>query len=143
MPETYPGAKEQVLIDGRLVVIRHGTKSQTVNVCTEANSVGSYQERYRLPAFPRVVATDLQDLARLDDLRAWLEAQNADPEAGTEVSPGAGLPQLVSDQVVDPDWLSVAVADVEDVISLLVEQFLEPQSTVLTVEVGGSAVGGG
>ncbi len=107
-----------------MVVLTHGTKSQTVAICTAANEVGTYQERYQLGPLPPVAGEDLAELADLDALRAWLLARDAVPADAT-AGRGASLPNLVEADEVSQDWLNDASAAVERTITTVVEQFIQ------------------
>jgi len=78
---TNPPSGNRVTIDGRLVVIRRGSKSQTVNVCTPINEVGTYEEKYSLRPCPPVASADLAALPDLGALRVWLQSHDAVPSA--------------------------------------------------------------
>ena len=55
-------------LNGRRVIVRTGTKSQTVNVCTRQNAPGEYEAVYRLPILSAIAAPDVPEMA---DLQAF------------------------------------------------------------------------
>ncbi len=114
----------RIHVSGRLVVLTHGTKSQTVAICTAANEVGTYAERWRLGPLPSVAGEELAELADLDALRAWLLSHDAVPADAT-AGRGAHLPSLVEADEVSQDWLNDASAAVERTITTAVEQFIQ------------------
>jgi hypothetical protein len=46
-------------LDDRRVIVRTGTKSQTVNVCTRQTAPGEYEAVYRLPILSAIAAPDV------------------------------------------------------------------------------------
>ncbi len=111
-------------IAGRRVVIRRGTKSHTVNVCTEQNEVGSYEARYRLSVTVDLTTYLLEELTDLEALRAWVEARQGVAE-DVGAGPGHGLPPLVPSPVDGDIWVESARAATERVLHAVVEEFLQ------------------
>lgn len=65
-------------LNDRRVIVRTGTKSQTVNACTRQNASGEYEAAYRLPILSAVAASDVPEIADLHAFGAWLvETRNA------------------------------------------------------------------
>ena len=64
---TCPGFSTRIA--GRLVVVRTGTKTQTVNMCTKEDKGGLYDLTLRLPIAVAILDTDLPPLATLGSLR--------------------------------------------------------------------------
>ena len=72
---------ELIRVAGRLVKVADGEKTQTINVCTPANSEGTYQEVYRIPGQRKFVsASRLQMCNSLEALDAFLVAAGAAKE---------------------------------------------------------------
>jgi len=106
-------------LNDRRVIVRTGTKSQTVNVCTRRNAPGEYEAVYRLPILSAIAAPDVPEMADLDAFGTWLvETRNARLEGAV---PGAA----VGISAVDEAWLRVAVEKVEQAVDLLVDDFAE------------------
>jgi hypothetical protein len=98
----------------RRVIVRTGTKSQTVNVCTPENAPGEYEAVYRLPILSAIAAPDVPEMADLHAFGTWLvETRNAllEGPSGQPVVPGAA----VGISAVDEAWLRVAVEKVRAV----------------------------
>ena len=111
-------------LNGRRVIVRTGTKSQTVNVCTRQNAPGEYEAVYRLPILSAIAAPDVPEMADLHAFGTWLvETRNAllEGPSGQPVVPGAA----VGISAVDEAWLRVAVEKVEQAVDLLVDDFAE------------------
>jgi hypothetical protein len=111
-------------LNDRRVVVRTGTKSQTVNVCTRQNAPGEYEAVYRLPLLSAIAAPDVPEMADLHAFGTWLvETRNALREgpSGQPVVPWAA----VGISAVDEAWLRVAVEKVEQAVDLLVDDFAE------------------
>ncbi len=70
-------------LDDRRVIVRTGTKSQTVNVCTPENAPGEYEAVYRLPILSAIAAPDVPEMA---DLQAFVCVKD------TVSRDGLGLP---------------------------------------------------
>jgi hypothetical protein len=69
---------ESFWLNGRRVIVRTGTKSQTVNVCTRRNAPGEYEVVYRLPILSAIAASDVPEMADLRAFGTWLvETRNA------------------------------------------------------------------
>ena len=110
-------------INDRRVIIRTGTKSQTVRVCTRQNAPGKYEAVYRLPILSAIAAPDVPEMADLDAFRTWLvETRNALPE---EPSGQPVVPAAVGIGAADEAWLRVAVEKVEQAVDLLVDDFAD------------------
>jgi len=110
-------------LNDRRVIVRTGTKSQTVNVCTRQNAPGEYEAVYRLPILSAIAASDVPEMADLHAFGTWLvETRNALEErpSGQPVVPAA-----VGISAVDEAWLRVAVEKVEQAVDLLVDDFAE------------------
>jgi hypothetical protein len=111
-------------LNDRRVIVRTGTKSQTVNVCTRRNAPGEYEAVYRLPILSAIAAPDVPELADLHAFGTWLvETRNARLErsSGQPVVSGAA----VGISAADETWLRVAVEKVEQAVDLLVDDFAE------------------
>ena len=111
-------------LNDRRVIVRTGTKSQTVNVCTRQNAPGEYEAVYRLPILSAIAAPDVPETADLHAFGTWLvETRNAllEGPSGQPVVPGAA----VGIGAVDEAWLRVAVEKVEQAVDLLVDDFAE------------------
>ena len=94
-------------LGGRRVIVRTGTKSQTVNVCTRRNAPGEYEAVYRLPVLSAIAASDVPEMADLHAFGIWLvETRNAllEGPSGRPAVPGAA----VSVSAADEAWLRVA-----------------------------------
>jgi hypothetical protein len=115
------GAVERCVVAGRVVVLRRGSRSQTVSICTSANQVHVYERRYRFPVTTRVSCETLADLPDLDALHAWL-AERGDPEAPGD-GPGSRQLPLVDLPPVDDPWLPSACRAVEAALRELVDDF--------------------
>ncbi len=113
--------REQLLIDGRRIVIARGTSTQTVNVCTEANGVGDYEMRYRLPAHAEVRSEHLMSFSDLHELEAYLDRLMAQPEAPQASRP---LPPAVPAPPASDPWVQEATRAVDAAIGELLEGFL-------------------
>jgi hypothetical protein len=90
-------------LNGRRVIVRTGTKSQTVNVCTCQNAPGEYEAVYRLPILSAIAAPDVPEVADLHAFGTWLvETRNAllEGPSGQPVVPGAA----VGISAVDEAW---------------------------------------
>ena len=59
-------SSDWVLVEGRRIVRRLGARTQTLNVCTPANQVGTYEVTYRLPVTEDLPSGDLEALADLE-----------------------------------------------------------------------------
>jgi hypothetical protein len=94
-------------LNDRRVIVRTGTKSQTVSVCTRQNARGEYEAIYRLPIVSAIAAADVPELADLHALGTWLvETRNARREGPSgQPVPGAA----VGISAVDEAWLLGAV----------------------------------
>ena len=105
---------------GRIVKVRTGRKSQTVNICTPRQVVGDYEAIYRLPIRSAIEDPgEIAEVATLAEFYTWLTARNGvreDPKAG-------GLSPLVRAPISDA-WVSDAVPLVEDAIGSLVDRFV-------------------
>lgn len=111
-------------LSDRRVILRTGTKSQTVNVCTRQNVPGEYEAIYRLPILSAIAAPDVPKMADLHAFGNWLvETRNAFPE-GPSGQP-AGLGTAVGISAVDEAWLRMVVEKVEHAVDLLVDDFAE------------------
>jgi hypothetical protein len=111
-------------LDDRRVIVRTGTKSQTVNVCTPENAPGEYEAVYRLPILSAIAAADVPEMADLQAFGTWLvETRNAllEGPSGQPAVPGPA----VGISAVDDAWLRVAVEKVEQAVDLLVDDFAE------------------
>jgi hypothetical protein len=110
-------------LNDRRVIVRTGTKSQTVNVCTRQNAPGEYEAVYRLPILSAIAAPDVPELADLHAFGTWLvETRNAlleGPSGQPVVLAAVGI------SAVDEAWLRVAVEKVEQAVDLLVDDFAE------------------
>lgn len=110
-------------VGGRRIVHRVGPRSQTVSVCTDANQVGTYERRYRLPSSVELSLDDLSDCSDLAAVEERLLELNGQPA-------GAGRPvSRLPDSIPVPDdndeWFGHATAGVERAITNLVEEFRE------------------
>ena len=79
-------------LNDRRVIVRTGTKSQTVNVCTRQNAPGEYEAVYRLPLLSAIAAADVPAMADLHAFGTWLvETRNAllEGPSGQPVIPAA------------------------------------------------------
>jgi hypothetical protein len=115
---------ESFWLNGRRVIVRTGTKSQTVNVCTRRNAPGEYEVVYRLPILSAIAASDVPEMADLRAFGTWLvETRNAllEGPSGQPVVSGAAI----GVSAVDEAWLRVAVEKVEQAVDLLVDDFAE------------------
>jgi hypothetical protein len=115
---------ESFWLNDRRVIVRTGTKSQTVNVCTRQNAPGEYEAVYRLPILSAIAAPDVPEMADLHAFGTWLvETRNAllEGPSGQPVVPGTA----VGISAVDEAWLRVAVEKVEQAVDLLVDDFAE------------------
>jgi hypothetical protein len=105
----------------RRVIVRTGTKSQTVNVCTRQNVRGKYTAVYRLPVLSAIEEADVPEMADLLAFETWLvETRNARPEGPS------GQPVIrasVDTSAIDEAWLRGAVEKVEQAVDLLVDDF--------------------
>jgi hypothetical protein len=107
----------------RRVIVRTGTRSQTVKVCTRQNAPGEYEAVYRLPILSAIAAADVPEVADLQAFGAWLvETRNAllEGPSGQPV-PGAAVGVSAAGEA----WLRVAVEKVEQAVDLLVDDFAE------------------
>jgi len=110
-------------LNGRRVIVRTGTKSQTINVCTRQNARGEYEAVYRLPILSAITASDVPEMADLHAFGTWLvETRNAVLE-GPSGQPV--VPEVVGISAADEAWLRVAVEKVEQAVDLLVDDFAE------------------
>jgi len=110
-------------LDDRRVIVRTGTKSQTVNVCTPENAPGQYEAVYRLPILSAIAAPDVPEMADLHAFGTWVvETRNAllEGPSGQPVVPAA-----VGIGAIDEAWLRAAVEKVEQAVDLLVDDFAE------------------
>lgn len=122
---TTPASSTTAWVNGRRVKISRGTKSQTVNICTTANEVGSYEMTYRLPPDVDVTTSELESLADVDALVRWLGSHRGQPEV-----PGLGYPRSrllprVAAPAADDEWVVAAAAAADAAITQLVDSFLE------------------
>jgi hypothetical protein len=110
-------------LNNRRVIVRTGTRSQTVNVCTRQNVLGKYEAVYRLPILSAIEAADVPEVEDLHALETWLvETRNALPEgpSGQPVVRSA-----VGTNAVDEAWLRGAVEKVEQAVDRLVDDFAQ------------------
>lgn len=108
----------------RRVIIRTGTKSQTVNVCTRRNAPGEYEAVYRLPVLSAIAASDVPEVADLHAFGTWLvETRNAllEGPSGRPAVSGAAVGVSAADEA----WLRVAAEKVEEAVGFLVDDFAE------------------
>src|SRR6266568_2804869 len=85
-------------VAGRIVTVRTGRKSQTVNICTPRQVVGDYEAIYRLPIQSAIEDPgEIPEVATLAEFATWLTARNGVPE-GSSTAHGktGGLSPLVS-----------------------------------------------
>jgi hypothetical protein len=120
---TPPSSDSLTTVAGRRVKVVRGTRSQTINVCTPANQVGTYEVTYRLPFDVMVTTAELAGLADLHALDAWALARSGDPEVPGQ--PGAPAVLSVPSPRADDPWVVSARAAVDRAITSLVQQFLE------------------
>lgn len=111
------------LVAGRRVKIVRGTASQTVNICTPANEIGTYETTYRLSLDVPVDGAELAALADLEALGRSLKGRGAQSEVPGK--PGARALTSVKAPPADDAWVVEAQAAVDAAISTLVRQFLE------------------
>ena len=117
------GKSDGLVVGGRRIVRKFGTKTQTLNVCTPANQVGAYEVTYRLPIAEELPSSDLEGLADLQALYEYLAARNANPEEPGERVSRLPAPVPVPDK--DNSWLATAVAATARAIGVLVDEFME------------------
>lgn len=118
-----PSQDTRLHIGGRLVILVHGAHSQTINVCTEANTRGHYEKVFRLRGQPEIFADDLGHLADLPALEAFAKEQGATEEqVGTR---GTRLAALVPSPLENDAWVIDARSAVEFAITALIEEFIE------------------
>ncbi len=110
-------------VAGRRVKVARGTSSQTINVCTQANEVGTYEVTYRLPIYVEVITAELAGLADLHALDAWALARGGDPEVPGQ--PGAPAILSVPSPGADDAWVVSAQAAVDRAMTEMVETFLK------------------
>ncbi len=120
---TQPSSDTLTTVAGRRVKVVRGTRSQTVNVCTPANEVGTYEITYRLPIDVDVTTAELAGLADLHALDAWALARSGDPDVPGQ--PGAPAVLSVPSPGADDPWVVSAQAAVDRAMTELVEIFLE------------------
>jgi hypothetical protein len=110
-------------IDGRRIIVRVGSRSQTVSVASVGAETGIYDRRYRLPVAGGILTqADIEactNLESLSNLMAERKADDADKPVRTM------LPELITVDVVDPEWLRAAVERVEREITKLVDEFVD------------------
>lgn len=114
-----------VQVAGRQVVVRTGTKQQSINVCTTEARAGRYQISYYLPARSAVAKDELAFLGveDLEELLAWLEDRSG-TEGTTGGAPSTPVP-LIELSDTSAVWLQEAVAATERAIERLLEEFVE------------------
>jgi hypothetical protein len=117
------GGSPQIWLGDRRVIIRTGTKSQTVNVCTRQNVAGQYEAIYRLPFVSAIDGVDVPAMADLRAFGIWLvETRNAvleGPSGAPVVVPSVGT------DAADAAWVGLAVEKVEQAVDQLVDDFAE------------------
>ncbi len=134
-------------IDGRRVVIDQRSKSQTINICSDANRKGHYERTFRLFRGSFVTKAEVAARTDLNDLQTWLRDRRAEDE-GPRVprNPGTGhsatpigQPRPTSGPAAAPEpvvattpavvlgepWLAAATRVVEVAIDSLVWEFVE------------------
>lgn len=117
-------SRERITVAGRDVIVVRGTRTQTVNICTPANTAGQYQARFRLPITADLRTADLANLTDLDALTARLQELGAEPE--DPVTTGTRpLPPLVPAPPGDDPWLRRATDAVDHAIDTLLTGFLD------------------
>ena len=120
---TTPASGTTLTIGGRRIKISRGTQSQTVNICTEANQVGTYEMTYRLPRDVDVTTAELASLADLQALTRWLVSHGGQPET-PGVGPRSRLLPRVAAPPADDDWLAKATAAAGAAVTQVVDSFL-------------------
>lgn len=120
------GSRENLLlVQGRLVVVITGSKTQTVNICTRANLKAVYRSRFRLRGTH--IITDMNELfakKTLADLVAFLLARQGVDELRKPPGPPPPLqrPPISAPKWGDV-WLTRAIPAVESAIASLVVEF--------------------
>lgn len=109
-------AVPRFVINGRHVFHVRGQSTQTINVCTAQNVRGKYEERFWLEPSVQVSVSELQLLPDLMALGDWLAKHGARRER---------MPELLPAPEADDAWVVEAVAAVEQVLTRLVDGFLE------------------
>jgi hypothetical protein len=113
-------------VAGRVVTVRAGMKSQTINVCTSRQVVGDYEAVYRLPIESAIEGVgDLPAMATLAEFDQWLIERNAVAE-GSSAARGATSRRAPLVPVPDGDeWVSAVVPLVEQAIGRLTDSFVK------------------
>lgn len=118
-----PASGTTTTVGARLIKISRGTLSQTVNICTEANQVGTYEVTYRLPRDVDITTTELASLADLQALTRWLVSHGGQPET-PGVGPRSRLLPRVPAPAADDDWVAAATAAADAAVTQVVDSFL-------------------
>ncbi len=118
-----------MFIENRQILLVHGARTQTVNVCTESNQRGRYQTVYRLPASPRIDESDLVGQSTLVSLDKFLLERGAQDEGprdvgGSVVRTPRTPPSVPAVQLGDT-WLDNAIRTTELAVDSLVWEFVE------------------
>ncbi|GIE85448.1 hypothetical protein SAMN06264365_10569 [Actinoplanes regularis] len=111
-----------------MVHVRTGPKTQTVNICTEANRKGIYESVYELDVREKVTDDQVARRSDLADLRAWLESLGGFDRGPRGGEPPAGRPKLEPRLIgadVDDEWFDNARRVVEVAIDSLVLEFID------------------
>lgn len=114
------------IIDNRKVRIVTGTKSQTVNICTEEAFLGKYDSTYRINDIERFVTQDLlisQKFKSVRQLARHLVEQHGARLENTDSNhyPGDYLPRVIDH---DANWASKYVSQVDQCLNRLVDAFI-------------------
>ncbi len=108
----------------RLVKVATGTKSQTVNICTPAAVLGTYEAVYRLPISSAIQSSDLSNRGSLQALCEWLELHNGRLEHRSATGAAPTLAATIAAPQADDEWVQCAVQRVDRVISRIVAEFI-------------------
>lgn len=116
-------ARNIVLVGGRRVKIVRGRDTQTVNVCTEANEIKTYETTYRLGLDVSVDGAELATFPDLEALREALLSRGAQIEVPGK--PGSRALESVASPPADDEWVVKAQAAVDAAMTELLNDFLD------------------
>ena len=118
--------KSIFLINGRKLKVVTGEKTQTVNVCDNTNTEGSYARKFRILDRKHFVSDEfikaqasIQDLVHTLKQRSAIEETcESDSASGTTISKEPLF-------AVDEKWVTSIIPEVEQAINKLIDEFIQ------------------
>src|SRR5450756_3244118 len=121
------GGKTMFFVAGRKVKVATGAKTQTVNICTDANLLGEYD--YVLHLHESLASEEELAEQRFSSIVGLIRYLQSTHHAAIEQSPASTIDMTMADESRPPvgsmsAWETEAVAIVEDAIDQLVTDFV-------------------